>query len=41
MADVLETFIKKHPAEWLWFQHLFWTEPDKIEMLKELKREIP
>lgn len=40
MAAVLEGFIKKHPAEWLWFQHLFWTEPAKIEMLKELQKEI-
>ena len=40
MAAVLEGFIKAHPTEWLWFQHLFWTEPAKIEMLKELQKEI-
>lgn len=39
MALIIENFIKKHPADWLWFQHLFWTEPAKVELLKEMKVE--
>lgn len=37
MADVMEGFIKKYPYDWMWFQHLFWTEPEQIRMLQELK----
>lgn len=36
MATVMENFIKKHPADWLWFQHLFWTRPGKIKMYNQL-----
>ena len=32
MATIMEEFIKAHPADWMWFQHLFWTEPWSIEM---------
>lgn len=37
MADIMEDFIKQYPYDWMWFQHLFWTEPEKIRMLQELK----
>lgn len=37
MADIMENFIKQYPYDWMWFQHLFWTEPEKIRMLQELK----
>lgn len=36
MATVMETFIKENPADWLWFQHLFWTEADEIDMYRNL-----
>lgn len=36
MATIMETFIKENPADWLWFQHLFWTEADEIEMYRNL-----
>lgn len=40
----MEEFIKAHPADWMWFQHLFWTEPWSIEMYcrmtDEEKKEI-
>ncbi len=39
MATIMENFIKAHPEDWMWFQHLFWTEPEKIEMYKKLKKE--
>ena len=39
MASVMENFIKEHPADWLWFQHLFWTRPGKIAMYMELAPE--
>jgi len=39
MADLLEDFIKKYPADWLWFQHLFWTEPERVNMYNELTEE--
>ena len=32
MATIMEEFIKAHPADWMWFQHLFWTEPWSVEM---------
>lgn len=38
MAAIMEDFIKKHPYDWMWFQHLFWTEPEKIRMLKEIRK---
>lgn len=39
MAAIMEDFICRHPEDWLWFQHLFWTGPEKIEMLKKMKEE--
>ena len=39
MATTLEEFIKAHPADWLWFQHLFWTRPGKIKMYNALPPE--
>ncbi len=39
MATIMETFIKEHPENWLWFQHLFWTKPEEIEMYEEIKKE--
>jgi len=39
MATTLEEFIKAHPADWLWFQHLFWTRPGKIKMYNALPLE--
>ncbi len=38
MAAIMEDFIKAHPYDWMWFQHLFWTEPEKIRMLKEIRK---
>lgn len=37
MATIMEQFIKAHPYDWMWFQHLFWTEPEEIRMLQEIK----
>lgn len=37
MAEIMEDFIKEYPYDWMWFQHLFWTEPEKIKMLREMK----
>lgn len=31
MAEIMEDFIKEYPYDWMWFQHLFWTEPEKIK----------
>ncbi len=39
MATAIEDFIKAHPADWLWFQHLFWTRPGKIKMFMEFSEE--
>lgn len=39
MATIIEGFIKSHPADWLWFQHLFWTEPEEIAMYQALTKE--
>lgn len=39
MATIMEDFIKEHPENWLWFQHLFWTKPEEIEMYEEIKKE--
>ena len=39
MASIMESFIKEHPEDWLWFQHLFWTRPGKIKMYNELAPE--
>ena len=39
MATIMEDFIKAHPADWLWFQHLFWTRPGKIKMYNALSPE--
>ncbi len=39
MASIMEDFIKEHPSDWLWFQHLFWTRPGKIRMYNELSPE--
>lgn len=39
MASIIENFIKDHPADWLWFQHLFWTRPGKIKMYNSLSKE--
>ena len=36
MATIMETFIKENPADWLWFQRLFWTEADEIEVYRNL-----
>lgn len=38
MAGVMEAFIRTYPADWMWFQHLFWTKPEDIRMLQELKQ---
>ncbi len=38
MASIMEEFIKQYPYDWIWFQHLFWTEPGKIKMLKEIRK---
>ena len=35
----MEDFIKEHPSDWLWFQHLFWTRPGRIKMYMELSEE--
>lgn len=32
MAKEMEDFIKSHPTQWMWFQHLFWTEAKEIKM---------
>lgn len=37
MATIMEQFIKAHPYDWMWFQHLFWTAPEKIRMLQDIK----
>lgn len=37
MADAMEAFIKQYPTDWMWFQHLFWTEPKDIKMLQSVK----
>lgn len=39
MASAMEDFIKAHPTDWLWFQHLFWTRPGRIKMFMELSEE--
>jgi lauroyl/myristoyl acyltransferase len=39
MATIMENFIKKYPRDWLWFQHLFWTGPEKIRMIREMTAE--
>ena len=39
MASTMETFIKEHPSDWLWFQHLFWTRPGRIKMYMDLSDE--
>lgn len=39
MAAIMEEFIKAHPADWMWFQHLFWTEPWSIEMYCQMTDE--
>lgn len=39
MATIMEDFIKEHPTDWLWFQHLFWTRPGRIKMYMELTEE--
>lgn len=39
MATVIEDFIKEHPEDWLWFQHLFWTRPGRIDMYNSLSDE--
>ncbi len=36
MISVIENFIKEHPADWLWFQHLFWTEAEDIKMYQSM-----
>lgn len=38
MATIMENFIKAHPDDWMWFQHLFWTPPEKIRMLRDRKK---
>lgn len=37
MASAMECFIRQYPADWIWFQHLFWTKPEDIKMLREMK----
>lgn len=39
MAKVMEDFIKQYPSDWMWFQHLFWTEPERIKMLQTPEKE--
>ncbi len=39
MATIMENFIKQYPTDWMWFQHLFWTKPEEIEMLARVKKE--
>lgn len=39
MASIMEEVIRKYPADWLWFQHLFWTGPEKVRMLAEMSPE--
>lgn len=39
MATVIEDFIKEHPEDWLWFQHLFWTRPGRIDMYNSLSED--
>lgn len=39
MATIMENFIKDHPEDWLWFQHLFWTRPDDIKLFRSMTME--
>lgn len=39
MATVMENFIKEYPTDWMWFQHLFWTKPEDIEMWVRMRKE--
>lgn len=39
MATILEGFIKENPENWMWFQHLFWTEPNGIKRFRDLSEE--
>ena len=39
MATVMEDFIRKYPTDWMWFQHLFWTKPEEIEMYVRMRKE--
>lgn len=39
MASIMERVICKYPKDWLWFQHLFWSEPEKIRMIREMTEE--
>lgn len=39
LAVLTEDFIKAHPAEWLWFQHRWSTEPEDIIALQKQNRE--
>lgn len=39
MATIMEDFIKEYPYDWIWFQHLFWTKPEDIHMLQEMRKE--
>ncbi len=39
MASLLENFIKAHPDQWMWFQHLFWTEAKDIKRYTMLSAE--
>lgn len=39
MATVMENFIKEYPTDWMWFQHLFWTDPEDIRMLQHKKKD--
>ena len=39
MATILEEFIRENPENWMWFQHLFWTEPDEIQRFVNLSEE--
>lgn len=36
MASVMEQFIRDHPEDWLWFQHLFWTKPEDIKLFRQM-----
>jgi len=37
MASGMERFIRRYPADWMWFQHLFWTKPEGIKLFREMK----
>lgn len=40
MTKVIEDFIYEHPSEWLWIQRRWWTAPEEMERLAEMKEEL-